>query len=403
MPSQFLLDRYREHLERLVAGTDPLAEAIREAGSARSWWDSDLRWARIYGRIDPGKSPYCTFVYETRDEPQRLCLVELFESRPAQGAERELHLPDAVFGWLRVIPFPWDPRLTTLSEVMSGLEKARVLRYRPYKRCTLHVEEAGTGGGRFVKVFSDDKGAAIHRGSVALWKAASRGELGFDVAEPDRWDAATRTLWQGCVRGSPVMATLCSDDGPELAERMGRACASIVRSSVRPTLTFDANVQIDRTTRYARYVCKRAPALAPQIDAFLADLAELHRTAQHRPPRPIHGAPHAHQWLDTGSRLGLIDFDRFSFGDPELDVATFVGEMDFESSTRVPVESLNQAFVTGYESVAGPLDGRLLRAYRAHKRFAKVYRTMRAVRVNGAEQAARHLRRARECLKSELP
>ena len=36
---------------------------------------------------------------------------------------------------------------------------------------------------------------------------------------------------------------------------------------------------------------------------------------------PVHGAPHQHQWLADGQRLGLIDFDRFALGDPELDLA----------------------------------------------------------------------------------
>jgi len=32
-------------------------------------------------------------------------------------------------------------------------------------------------------------------------------------------------------------------------------------------------------------------------------------------------------------RLGLIDFDRVSLGDPELDITTFQAEVDFESLT----------------------------------------------------------------------
>ena len=94
----------------------------------------------------------------------------------------------------------------------------------------------------------------------------------------------------------------------------------------------------------------------------------------------------------------LVDFDRFSLGDPELDVATFISEMDFENPKRVPVEDINRAFRNGYETIAGPLDSRLLNAYRAHKRLAKALKAARAVRPDYERRPERNLRRALECL-----
>ncbi|MDQ4038192.1 MAG: hypothetical protein M3313_07560, partial [Actinomycetota bacterium] len=120
-------------------------------------------------------------------------------------------------------------------------------------------------------------------------------------------------------------------------------------------------------------------------------------------PSPIHGAPHPEQWLDDDGRLGLIDFDRFSFGDPELDVTTFQAEVDFE---RIPLalrEDINGAFLAGYEAQTGPMDPCLLLAYRVHKRLAKVLRAARAIQPDGDVRAARHLGRVTDLLDGTEP
>lgn len=73
-----------------------------------------------------------------------------------------------------------------------------------------------------------------------------------------------------------------------------------------------------------------------------------------------------------------------------------------EPSTRSvwqsPVAGQKEAFVEGYEEVAGRLDGVVLRAYRSHKRLAKALRTARALRPDGDARAQRHLASAVDCL-----
>ena len=95
--------------------------------------------------------------------------------------------------------------------------------------------------------------------------------------------------------------------------------------------------------------------------------------------------------LYNKGRLGLVDFDRFSLGDPELDVATFTSEVDFMKSTTISTEKLNQAFIDGYEACYGKLDPERLRLYRAHKRFAKVHRTACGLRPDAPLRSAQHM------------
>lgn len=105
------------------------------------------------------------------------------------------------------------------------------------------------------------------------------------------------------------------------------------------------------------------------------------------------------KWLDDDGRLGLIDFDRFSLGDPELDITTFQAEVDFESVPASLRDDINDAFRAGYESRAGAMDLSLLLAYRVHKRLAKVLRAARAIRPDGDVRAAGHLELVTELLR----
>jgi aminoglycoside phosphotransferase (APT) family kinase protein len=112
----------------------------------------------------------------------------------------------------------------------------------------------------------------------------------------------------------------------------------------------------------------------------------------------VHGALHVSQWLEHGDRLALLDYDSLALGDPELDAATFLADLDVENRERVPVDRLGTTFLAGYEETAGPLDSRLLAAYRAHRRLEKALRVARALRPDGDRKAERRLRLALECV-----
>ena len=136
----------------------------------------------------------------------------------------------------------------------------------------------------------------------------------------------------------------------------------------------------------------------PAFEYSKLALTRLHGKFQARDLVPIHGSPHPSQWLIDGSTLGLVDFDRLSLGDPEVDIATFGGEVDFECKPNV--KAIGAAFRHGYEEAFGPLDPARLTAYRAHKRFAKVYRTARSIRPDADARTGAHLETAMSTLKS---
>lgn len=360
------------------------------------WVQCPTEWARVYARFTPGDAasmpqrPYARLVF-ARADGKSLVTVDVFEDAPPDGRHEWISRHDGL-GWIGLTPFPSDDRLPSLAAALDVDGDVTVVRYRPGRRCTFRVERGADV--RYGKVFpgdSNDGGAAIHDAGIALWQAAACGELGFAVAEPLGWDPERRTLWQRAVRGEPVAPILMGPDAIALGRHLGEALATLTRSSVRPTAAFTSAVQCARSRAYIAELSTRIPAAAEQAAGLMRALEAVHAS---RPARavPVHGAPHVHQWLSDGvDRVALVDFDRVSVGDPELDVATFLGELDFEDGLQVPRSAVAAVFVDGYEAVAGPLDATLSAAYRAHKRLAKALRTARAIRVDGDRRAMAHL------------
>lgn len=387
--------RFRDRLAVLADAEEPL-RAVAEAGERRGWWTPGVGWERSFGRFEPSDQPYATLVFEATGDRQHICRVEVFASRPAEDVGVQSLSPSQTLGWLRVNRFPFDPGLPTLARVVAAAPTT-VVRYRPSRRCTMRV---GTGADtRFVKVFGDGRGARIHAEGLRLWAAAQNGKLGFSVAPPDRFDRSTRSVWQSAVDGLPVAPRVFGLEGPALARRLGAAAASVPSSGLRPVQILGPSEQLRRSLRVGEEITRRMPHVAGEVRSLLERLRRVHARTEGRRLSPIHGAPHVHQWLEGKDGLGLVDFDRFALGEPELDVATFLAEMDFERGTAVG--AVKTAFLGGYEEVAGPLDGDVLRAYRSHKRLAKALRSARALRADGDVRAERHLMLAVDCLEGE--
>ena len=288
---------------------------------------------------------------------------------------------------------------TVLTEFNNDFE---ILRYRPYNRCTFRCSGFDSSVPVFGKLFADQRGELIHHDSMSLWAAARARHLDFKVAKPIKWDSATGTVWQAAIHGQPLVDRLFSVSGAKLAGRIGMAAASLPASRLKPTTRFDGTAQMQRSIKYAKELSLRMPELADSITRLIHTLHRIHADSNNHKLRAIHGAPHAHQWLDCGDQLGLVDFDRYCLGDPELDAATFIGEMDFEDREHVPVDKLNAIFLDAYQSIAGKLDFRLLQAYHSHKRLAKALKAARSIRLNGDRKARRHLVYAFQAIKETV-
>jgi hypothetical protein len=385
--------RYRDPLAAL-AGPEALL-ALEEAGS-RWGWTGRGTWTRMYERFDPDREPFATCVLVAEGTPQRIVRLEAFGERQPEPAPRACLVRAGAAGRLRVTRFPFDPGLPTLEQALAGSPRATVVRYRPGRRCTIRVEDDGRI--RFAKLYGGGAGERAHAVGLELWRARQRGELGFLVAEPERFDAELGAVWQGHVDGLPVRERLRGSRGEELARRIGRAAGTIRRAALRPNRRRDHRSELARAGLRCSELERRVPGLRGPARRLLAALDAAYAACKPGDPSPVHGALHTSQWLDDGAAVALLDYDSLALGDPELDVATFLADLDVENRERVPVDRLGVSFLVGYEETAGGLDPRLLAAYRAGRRLEKALRAARAIRPDGDRRAARRLRMALESL-----
>ncbi len=368
---------------------------------AEHWveWDPTVEWNKCYGRFDPGCEPHITLLLQQSDCSLHMCLIEIFKHKPDQQPGT-LQYYDKELGWLRGKRFPDDPILKHLPSVLETEQEIEVLRYRPYKRCTFSSYSSHFSNRIFGKHFADNRGAQIFSESQRLWNAACEGRLGFKVAQSICWNIKNQTLWQHAIDGKPLVKQLFSDNGIIIAADIGQAAASITISGIQPAMHFDGKAQMQRSTKYAHELSTRLPDLSQTLSDLLQSLRLLHACSPDASNhKPLYGAQHAHQWLDCGDHLGLVDFDRICCGDPELDAATFIAEMDFEDRKSVPVDELNGTFLDAYQHTAGKLNLQLLQAYRSHKRLAKALKAARSIRMYGERMARQYLFYAQQALR----
>jgi Phosphotransferase enzyme family len=372
---------YRERLELVGGG---LIESLLDG------WGADRPgghgpWQRVFGRLKPLQSPWAVLAYEAAGGPT----VRVLLHEPAAGAPPGATAAGAL-GLVEISTCESDPALPGLVDVLGALVDGEVVRYRPGNRCTVR---GGTGGAlRYVKVMSeltDDQ-----RDARGLWAAAIGGAVSFAVAEPHGWVERTRSSWYGAVPGRPIAPDLLGPGGAALAHRIGSALGELAAAPLEPVTLCGPDDQLARTGRALARAAAAAPVLAERLDAAGQVLRRAHGRLDRRPLVPVHGAPHMHQWLvDGAGRLGLVDFDRYARGEPELDLATFLVELETESQRVVPMAELDAAAVEGFRATGGELDPSRLALHTVHKRLAKVARTAAALRPGAEARAATHLDR----------
>ena len=365
---------YGERLELLA--TSGLVEARLEEWAAVHGSASGGGWRRTYGRLWPRHSTWAVLAYASEDGPT--VRVALHDS-PA---------PLEPLGRVEITPCDADPALPGLTEVLSRLTDPAIVRYRPGSRCT--VRGGNDADARYVKVVAGPPEDQVD--AQDLWAASRAGRLPFAVAEPHGCDASTASSWYGAVSGRPLAPDLLGPDGADVAWRVGAALGALAAAPLVPTRRAGPADQLARTGRSLA----RAAAAVPTLEAELSRAAEVleraHRRLVDRRLVPVHGTPHAKQWLVDGSgRLGLVDFDRYALGEPELDLATFLVELENETSRVVPMTGIETALVEGFAGDGCEVDLGRLALYCVHKRLVKMARTATSLRPDGDARAARRL------------
>ena len=320
------------------------------------------QWRRTFASRKQGGE--CVFVFNRQEDENDILVLRNDTVCPAAI---DLRVPG--FGLMSCHSFVNDPALAGLQGVLEDFQDYRVLRYRPGKRISLAATHREHGP---VIIKTVVRGSAeIFNRLRTVWGA--RNHLDFSVSEPVACFPEANTFVQRCLTGVPIDFKHQEFD-QALIGRMARAVSSLHACGALFPYQFDVAAQRTRSVRYAHIIKSSIPESGNVVDRVFIELGLLENRIRKLPLdlKPIHGSLHSHQWLRDGDKLALVDFDRASMGHAELDIATFLAELDYESSACG--SAINGHFLNGCSG----WDPTVLTYYRVHKHFAKAYKASKS-------------------------
>jgi aminoglycoside phosphotransferase (APT) family kinase protein len=233
--------------------------------------------------------------------------------------------------------FPADWRLPALGRAMgeNGLraQAARVLRYRPHRRCVLL---RGSGADRLIaKVYAPGAGAgdAYRRQRAIGAEARARG---FVVPRPLALEADRQVFVMERVPGSSLKQLLgrvgSGGEGARLARAAGGALAGFHAVSVETAESRSLDDELMRVQKPLPGVRLVAPELADRADVVLERvISAAEQTPPAGAPVLVHCDYKPSQLLFNRRQVAVVDLDRACRGDAALDVGNFLAQFRKEA------------------------------------------------------------------------
>ncbi|MBH0204104.1 MAG: phosphotransferase [Nitrospira sp.] len=176
------------------------------------------------------------------------------------------------------------------------------------------------------KTYYDDEGAQTDRIMRQLWNSQSRESGQLCMAQPLRYDARLKTLWQLGIPGTTLEH--CATENPErlsfLIQEAAQTVAALhttplskIRSLTVADLVINLEVVGSRLNRF-RPSCR--PILVPLLSRLTAqaNMIQAHATAT------LHGDLHLKNLFLTHGKIAVIDLDNVCEGPPGWDIGSFI-------------------------------------------------------------------------------
>lgn len=282
-------------------------------------------------------------------------------------------LPDHdLHGWL----VPDAPNLSALREVMEpvrfrGLASASpeltlpegpaptLVRYVPTRRALLRWRHPASGRRYWLKLIAGDAAAAatLNLREIRAWY--EHGAFTARVPRLAYYSPGLHVMVMDEVPGRPLTGLL-TGCRPEPMAEVGRALAELHATPAVPGRAWSFEHEHRELRRHMRGVARALPAQAARLDRLVDGLGAS-RPGGAAGYAPIHGNLFGDQILydakaEPGRRVGIVDWDSWSHGDPHYDLGRLVAHLvfvrrlqGFPGGEGAAVEAL----LNGYRSVAG--------------------------------------------------
>ena len=229
-----------------------------------------------------------------------------------------------------------------------------VVHYRPETRCTLRYVLHFNQHGRpqqcvvYGKTFADELGQEVARRMSYCWSWATQSPL--RIARPLGYTAELRTVWQQGVDGQRLLAPTSAGRTTKSLALVARSVAALHQSSYPLPTVVTPGERLADAYKKARKMVNAFPEFAPLLELLLQQGADEYRTLPPTQVTLLHGDLHPRQFLIAGEHAVLFDFDEFTYGDAEQDLANFLVDLFIDCGELTHASHLADTFLQAYRS-----------------------------------------------------
>jgi thiamine kinase-like enzyme len=227
----------------------------------------------------------------------------------------------------------------------------QLFRYVPFKRAILTWDSPCKDQRYFIKLCTEAEFPKVVSNFTQIYNLSDR--LSFDVPEPIAADPTTRTFSMRALAGQQF-SMIMRQTQPKSFEQVGRVLAELHHADLYPIATWTASKELKTFGKAMKEVKLALPHLSGAIDRATTVLTAMAERIAFPSTYPIHANLFGDQILYSPDKIGMVDWDTLSFGDPHYDVGRLIAHFIYLAGRKQlatsDVKTCIEALLQGYES-----------------------------------------------------
>jgi hypothetical protein len=225
----------------------------------------------------------------------------------------------------------------------------QLFRYVPFKRAILTWDSPRTAQRYFIKLCSEQEFPSVVNHFQQIYDQSK--QLSFAVPEPIAAHAESRTFSMRALAGEQF-TTVMRQTQPEPFVQIGCVLAELHHANLHPTAIWTSLKELKTLGTAMADVKLALPHLSSSIDKAIAQLTETAQQIVFPAGYPIHANLFGDQILYGCDRIGMVDWDTLSLGDPHYDVGRLIAHFIYlagrENLAPRAVKTCIEALLQGY-------------------------------------------------------
>ncbi|NJM77075.1 MAG: aminoglycoside phosphotransferase family protein [Acaryochloridaceae cyanobacterium RU_4_10] len=221
----------------------------------------------------------------------------------------------------------------------------------PFKRAIFTWDSPITERRYFIKLCTEKEFPKVVENFSQIYNLSDR--LSFAVPEPVTADAASRTFSMRALAGEQF-TNIMRQTQPEPFARVGRLLAELHHADLHPQTIWTPEKELKTLGQAMADVTLVLPHLSESIERIICQVTEIAQQIAFPRNYPIHANLFGDQILYSCDRIGMVDWDTLSLGDPHYDIGRLIAHFLYlagrERLSSKAVKNCIAALLQGYEA-----------------------------------------------------